>query len=217
MESWGLHCQLFIAKKEPLFCAHCVSGLSLISYDCDEIVLRACPDVIFVGVKKIGTTMPRAGFEPTSLTFRASVLPLHHVGSLISPLFPCLPVYVALGFRGQCRLLHSSPWNRKSFNAYNYIHTGNAAMVLGSTAIQHVACAGSWSWHQCHGCDKNGKYCAQSGIRTQISGIPSMTPPYRLPDVTTIPTPTCMCGSLPQRSVQTTYMTMIIDWADDAA
>ena len=58
-----------------------------------------------MGVTTMGNTVPRVGFEPTSLAFRASVLPLHHIG---------------------------------------------------------------------------------------------------FPDVTTIPTPTCLCGSLPQKSVQTT-------------
>ena len=37
--------------------------------------------VIFVvGVMKMGMTVPRAGLKPTSLAFRASVLPLYHVG-----------------------------------------------------------------------------------------------------------------------------------------
>ena len=33
-----------------------------------------------VGVMKMGNTAPREGLEPTSLAFRASVLPLHQVG-----------------------------------------------------------------------------------------------------------------------------------------
>ena len=33
---------------------------------------------------KKGNTMSTVGFEPTSLAFRASVLPLHHVGPLLS-------------------------------------------------------------------------------------------------------------------------------------
>ena len=37
---------------------------------------------------KIGNTIPRAGLEPTSLTFQASVLPQHHLSSLMSPLYP---------------------------------------------------------------------------------------------------------------------------------
>ena len=35
-----------------------------------------------VGVMKMGIIVPRAGLEPTSLAFRASVLLLHHVGFL---------------------------------------------------------------------------------------------------------------------------------------
>ena len=39
--------------------------------------------VCIVGVMKMGNTVPRAGLKTTSLTFRASVLPLlHHIGSL---------------------------------------------------------------------------------------------------------------------------------------
>ena len=33
-----------------------------------------------VGVMKMGNNVPRAGLEPTSLTFWASVRPLHHIG-----------------------------------------------------------------------------------------------------------------------------------------
>ena len=54
---------------------------------------------------KMGNIVPRTGIEATSLAFRASVLPLHYIGSLISPLYPCLPVYAGPGLRGQCRLL----------------------------------------------------------------------------------------------------------------
>ena len=39
-------------------------------------------------VTKMGNTVPRAGIAPTSLAFWASVLPFHHVGSLMSPLYP---------------------------------------------------------------------------------------------------------------------------------
>ena len=38
----------------------------------------------------------RIRIKPMSLVFRAGVLSLHHIGSLISPLYPRLPVYVAL-------------------------------------------------------------------------------------------------------------------------
>ena len=99
-----------------------------------------------VGVTEMGNIVPRAGLKSTSLAFRASV-PSHQVGPLMSPLSPLLPVYAAPYFRGQCRQ-HSSPWNCKSFNAYNYIHTGNDLTYTyktGSSSLQHVACIGSWS------------------------------------------------------------------------
>ena len=73
---------------------------------------------------KMGNNVPREVFKPISLAFQASVLPFHHVGSLMSPLYPCLPVYVAPCLRDQCRLLHSPPLGIVSY-AYNYIHTGN--------------------------------------------------------------------------------------------
>ena len=43
----------------------------------------------------MGNIVPGAGLEPTSLAFPASVLPLRYVGSLMSPLYPRLPVYAA--------------------------------------------------------------------------------------------------------------------------
>ena len=48
-----------------------------------------------MGVMKRGNIAPRVRIEPTSLELWASALPLHHIGSLMSPLFPRLPVYVA--------------------------------------------------------------------------------------------------------------------------
>ena len=45
---------------------------------------------------KMGNIGPRAGLEPTSLAFQACILLLHHVGSLMSPLYPCLPCYLAM-------------------------------------------------------------------------------------------------------------------------
>ena len=59
-----------------------------------------------VGVMKMGNIVPRYGIEPTSLSFQASVQPLHHVGSLMSLLYPRLPVNAAPCLRGQCSLLH---------------------------------------------------------------------------------------------------------------
>ena len=45
--------------------------------------------------------------------------------------------------------------------------------------------------------------------RTHIFGIPDQCAtikPHRLPNVTTIPKPTCLCNCLPQKSVQTTRL-----------
>ena len=35
--------------------------------------------IYVVGVMKMGNIVPRVGLEPTSVAFRASVLPLHHL------------------------------------------------------------------------------------------------------------------------------------------
>ena len=83
-----------------------------------------CNDIV-VAEMEMGNIVPRVGLEPTSRAFMASVLPLGQVGSLISPLYPCLPVYAAHCLRSMGRPLHSSPWSCKSFIAYNYIHTRN--------------------------------------------------------------------------------------------
>ena len=58
-----------------------------------------------MGVMKMGNNVPSVGLEPTSLAFQASVLPLHHVASPMSPRCPPPPVYVALCLRVQYRLL----------------------------------------------------------------------------------------------------------------
>ena len=47
---------------------------------------------IVVGVMKMGNTVLRVGLEARSLVFRASVLPLHYVGSPMLPLYPRPPV-----------------------------------------------------------------------------------------------------------------------------
>ena len=73
----------------------------------DYTILILLNEVIsVVGVMKMGNIVPRAGFEPTSLAFQASVLPLHDVGFQISPLYPLPPVYAAPCLRDQRRLLH---------------------------------------------------------------------------------------------------------------
>ena len=53
-----------------------------------------------MGLITLGSMAPRAGIEPASLAFQASVVPLHHEGSLMSTLSPNLPVYVGTCLRG---------------------------------------------------------------------------------------------------------------------
>ena len=53
-----------------------------------------------MGVMKIGNIVPRAGLEAT---LRASVLPLHHIGSLMLPLYQRSPVYAARCLRNYYR------------------------------------------------------------------------------------------------------------------
>ena len=88
----------------------------------------------------MGNIVPRVGTEPTFLTFWASVLSLHCIGFLMSPLY--LPVYAAPCLTCQCRLLHSSPWNYKSFSAYKYIHT-----CICSSLPQRSMYTTTYVWH----------------------------------------------------------------------
>ena len=69
---------------------------------------------IVVDVMKMGNTVPKAGIEPRSLAFSV------HIGSLMSPICPCLPDYAATSVRGQYSLLHSSHRNCKSFNTHKF-------------------------------------------------------------------------------------------------
>ena len=82
----------------------------------------------------MGTIVPRAVIEPTSLAFQASVIPFHHLGFLMSPLYPRLTLYEAPCLRGRYRLLHSSPWN-----AYNYIWAGTSHTQVRFN--NHTACS----------------------------------------------------------------------------
>ena len=59
-----------------------------------------------VGVIKMGNIVQKLRIEPTSLAFRARVLRLHHIGSMVSSLYSRRPVCAAPFLRGQCRLLH---------------------------------------------------------------------------------------------------------------
>ena len=60
----------------------------------NSAIVPSCDDNL-MGVMKMGNTVHRAGNEPTSLAFQASVLPLHHVSYLMSPLYKRLPGYAA--------------------------------------------------------------------------------------------------------------------------
>ena len=78
---------------------------------------------------------------------------------------------------------------------------------VGSTTLQHVACNGSWSQQPVSwGMMTWGNISPTVGFEpTPLefrASVLTITPP-RLPDVTTLPMPTCLCVSLPQRSVQT--------------
>ena len=86
---------------------------------------------------------------------------------------------------------------------YIYIHR------VGSITIQCIAWTGSWSWYPCYGCEENGKYLALSSNRpTSLAfwaNVLTITPP-RLHDVTILPMR--LCGSLPERSVVTTTISI---------
>ena len=112
----------------------------------------------------MGNIVLKVGIKPTSLTFQANVRTGHHLGSLMLPSYPHLPVYVAPHLTGQCRLLHSFPFNCKTFNAYNYIHT--------CSDITYTHTQGGFNDHIAHclyrillmvtnvvGVMKMGKYC----------------------------------------------------------
>ena len=162
----------------------------------------------------MGNIVPRAGIKAIPLTFWAHMLPLHHVGSLISLLYARLPVYALPWLRGQCRLLHSSHWNCKPFNTYNYVHTGSHftytytqgrynnhterslyRIIIMATSVVCVI--------------KMGNIVPRAGTKpTSLAFQPSVLALHHgsLPDVTTIPTPTCLCITLPQMSMQTTTL-----------
>lgn len=58
-----------------------------------------------LGMTKVGKIVPRVGSEPTPLAFQVTVIPLHHICSLISQVYPRLPAYIAPWLRGVCRPL----------------------------------------------------------------------------------------------------------------
>ena len=78
---------------------------------------------IIMSVMEMGNIVSKAGTHISDIPGQCATITL--LGTLTLLLYPCPPVYGAPCLRGQCRLLLSSPWNSKSVNAYNYIHTGN--------------------------------------------------------------------------------------------
>ena len=123
----------------------------------------------------------------------------------MSPLYPPLAVCLALCLRDQCRLLHSFPWSSKSFNAHNYIQTCNTLTYTCTDKFQQCI---AWLRSSATSamCERTmGIVCLEwvSNPHFCHSG-PVCKPLHHIcfPDVTTMPTSTCICGCLPQRSVQ---------------
>ena len=76
-----------------------------------------------VGTMKMGNIVPKAGIEPTYLTFWAIVLPIHHLGYLMSQLCSRLPIYVSPCLTCQCKLLHMYICIRMSICLYAYVYS----------------------------------------------------------------------------------------------
>ena len=84
---------------------------------------------------KVGNIVPRAGLEPTYLTFWASVIPLHYGSSLMLSLYP----QVSADY-------YTRP--HRIVNLLMLIITYIQAIAIhrvGSTTIQCIAGTGSWS------------------------------------------------------------------------
>ena len=161
---------------------------------------------------KMRNIVLRAGIEPTSLAFWGSMLPLHHVGSLISPLYPWLPVYTAPCLRGQwpTTLVHL-----ESFNAYNYIQTMALHIHTQGRFNNHTAC----SLYRIMvtaisvvGVMKMGNIGPRAWLEFRSLAFRASVLLHHIgfPDITSIPTPTCLGNSFPQRSVQTTTLLLLI-------
>ena len=88
-----------------------------------------------------------------------------------------------------------------SFNAYNYLHKSNVSITT-----QCVACVCMFTAASIMGMIKMGDVAPRVGIEpTSLAFQASVItiPPVRLPDVTTLSTPTSLCGSLFEMSAQT--------------
>ena len=157
---------------------------------------------------KIGNIAPRAGIEYLSLVFWVSVLTIIPLRLPDATPYQCPHVYVAPCLISQGRLLHLSTWNCKSFkwsfNAYNYLHTENV-LALYPSYTGKVQKPYSTQLAQDHGHGtsvvrmmKTGNSAHRAGIKPTSLVFWAMvliiTPPW-LPDVITLFTPTCLCGS----------------------
>ena len=104
--------------------------ISGIPCQCATITLRSLYRIMVmatsvVGEMNMGNIVPRAGIKLhiSGIPGQCATIIPHRLPDVTT--ISHQPVYVALCLRGQCRLLLSSPWNCKSCNAYNYLHTGN--------------------------------------------------------------------------------------------
>ena len=157
--------------------------------------------------------VPTAGIIPTSLAFWASVLPYHHIGSLMSLLYPH-NTHLSMQFLAL----------KVSGDYYTYPPGIVHILMLTITYIQvialHIHTQDRFNNHTLHslyrimvmatndvGVMKMGNSVSRAGIKPISLVFWAMVLPFtqhRLPDVTSIPMPTCLCSSLPQRSGQTT-------------
>ena len=101
---WCVWCHMWVMHTSGL--PVCVCGCQVIGYQ-----VWVMFHVRVMGTLKMGNIVLRAGLELTWLPFWTSVVPLHHIGSMMSPRYPHSTVYAASCLRDQFRLLHSPPWN----------------------------------------------------------------------------------------------------------
>ena len=94
-----------------------------------------------------------------------------------------------------------SLWNCKSFNAYKYIHTGNDLISVHV----HMVCSTTIQHGHGHGSSIMGNIASRAGIERAVWMLTSTPPMFH--DVTILPTPTRLWGSLPARLLQTTTNT----------
>ena len=145
-----------------------------------------------VGMMKMGNIVPKLGFESKSLAFQVSVLPLHHIGSLLSPLYPRLPVCAAPCLRGKCTLVHtyelshlfnwvslcrsarekdySSSVQWKDYSCFNQNIQNSHIMETSYWCNSYVAIAGhTWMLDQCvRTCCRSNKWCLNVHVNIKI-------------------------------------------------